>query len=169
MPGEVIYTAAFYVLAGIALLAAAGVVFMPNLVHSALLLALTFVGVAGLYVLLQADFLAAVQVLVYSGAVAVIVVIGVMLTQRGEMKQSNPHNRLAAIAAVVTGLLTAVIVWVVLATPWQISTAAAPNETIPAIATALFRDYAVPFEAAAVLLLVAMIGAIILAKGAVER
>jgi NADH-quinone oxidoreductase subunit J len=100
--GEIIYTAAFYVLAAITLLAAAGVVFNRNLVHSALLLALTFIGVAGLYVLLQADFLAAVQILVYSGAVAVIIVIGVMLTRWKSVATSSPSNKLGWGAAVAT-------------------------------------------------------------------
>lgn len=163
--GELAYTLAFYFSAALTLTAAAGVVMKRNLVHSALLLALTFIGVAGLYVLLSADFLSAVQLLVYNGAVAVIVVIGVMLTQAGEMKNSNPSNKMAFGAALVTGFILAFITAAILLTPWKISPAAAPQVTAPAIAQLLLSDFAIAFEAVAVLLLVAMIGAIILARG----
>jgi NADH:ubiquinone oxidoreductase subunit 6 (subunit J) len=164
--GELIYTVAFYVLAAITLIAAAGVVFNRNLVHSAFLLALTFIGVAGLYVLLQADFLAAVQILVYSGAVAVIIVIGVMLTRWKNVATSSPSNKLGWGAALATLLLTGIIVCSVLVTPWNLSAAQGPAATASAIAAVLFSDYMVAFEAVAVLLLVAMVGAIILARGA---
>ena len=163
--GEYVYTAAFYFSAALTLGAAAGVVMKRNLVHSALLLALTFIGVAGLYVLLSADFLSAVQLLVYNGAVAVIVVIGVMLTQAGDITNSNPGNKLAFGAALVTGCILALVVGAILLTPWKLSSLPAPDVTAPAIAQILLSDYAVAFEAAAVLLLVAMVGAIILAEG----
>jgi NADH dehydrogenase subunit J (EC 1.6.5.3) len=65
-----------------------------NLVQSAFLLSVTFLGVAGLYMTLEAEFMAAVQALVYSGAVAVLVVIGVMLTHREQMSRSNPPNKM---------------------------------------------------------------------------
>lgn len=168
MTGDMIYTAVFYLLSGLILTAAAGVVLNRNLVHSALLLALTFIGVAGLYILLAADFLAAVQILVYNGAVAVLVVIGVMLTQQGDMANSNPVNRLGIPAAVVTGGVIAVLVFAVMSTPWKLSGLAAPHQGTAALAAELLTDYVVPFEVAAVLLLAAMIGAIILAKGVDE-
>jgi len=163
---DIVYAAWFYFLAAIVLAAACGVVFKRNLVHSALLLAVSFAGVAGLYILLEADFLAAVQLLVYSGAVAVIIVIGVMLTQReaGAMPVSSPSNRLRLPAALVALFLTGLAVWTVLATPWQAAAGPAP-ESAPAIAQSLLTDFVVAFEAAAILLLVAMIGAIILARG----
>ena len=167
MAGELIYTVSFYVLAALCIAAAAGVIFQKNLVHSALCLALTFIGVAGLYVLLQADYLAAVQLLVYNGAVAVMIVIGVMLTQRGDMANSNPFNNLMIPAAVVTAALVGVAGWAVYCTKWTIA-GQSPAISIEAIAMLLFNDYAVAFEAAAVLLLVAMVGAITLAKGADE-
>lgn len=164
--GDYIYTVAFYLLAALTLLSAAGVVFNRNLVHSAFLLALTFIGVAGLYVLLQADFLAAVQILVYSGAVAVIIVIGVMLTRWKSVSQSSPNNKLGLFGAIAAILLTGIIVCAEIATPWKLAAATGPAATAPAIAAALFSDYVVAFEAVAVLLLVAMVGAIILARGA---
>ena len=168
MASDVVYTVAFYVLAALCLTAAAGVIFQKNLVHSALSLALTFIGIAGLYVLLQADFLAAVQLLVYNGAVAVMIVIGVMLTQQGNMSNSNLTNRLAIPAAFVTTALLAVSGWAIYGTSWKISTVEPASNSMATLAKLLFNDYAVAFEAAAVLLLVAMVGAITLAKGADE-
>ncbi|MDF2500028.1 MAG: nuoJ [Anaerosporomusa subterranea] len=167
MAGDVVYTVAFYALATLCLAAAAGVIFQKNLVHSALCLALTFVGIAGLYVLLQADYLAAVQLLVYNGAVAIMIVIGIMLTQQGDMAKSNPSNQLVIPAAVVSIALLAVSGWAVYGTKWTVSSQA-PATSLEAISKLLFNDYAVAFEAAAVLLLVAMVGAITLAKGADE-
>lgn len=157
--------AAFYLLAAIVLAAAAGVVFRRNLVHSALLLAVTFIGVAGLYILLAADFLAAVQLLVYNGAVAVIVVIGVMLTQKGDMKNSNPDGRLGRSALVVAALLAGGLLTAALKTNWPAAVKPMPAETAGPIAALLLGDFAIAFETAAVLLLAAMIGAIILARG----
>jgi len=108
------HTLAFYALAGITLAAAAGVVFKRNLVHSAFLLSVTFLGVAGLYMTLEAEFLAAVQALVYSGAVAILVVIGVMLTQRDDMSRSNPPNTMIAAGALAAIAIAGVIVRAVL-------------------------------------------------------
>lgn len=166
---ENMYTLAFYVLSALTIGSAAGVVMLRNLFHSALFLALTFVGVAGLYVLLSADFLAAVQILVYGGAVAVMIVLGVMLTQRGNMDESSPANRWGLGGAIVTGAFLATLIWAVLTTQWNISPEPMTENTAPAIAQSLLQEYVVPFEIAALLLTVAMIGAIILAKGAKDE
>lgn len=168
MAGDLVYTLAFYVLAALCLIAAAGVIFNKNLVHSALCLALAFIAIAGLYVLLQADFLAAAQVLVYNGAVAVMITIGVMLTQRGDIKESSLSNKLVIPSAVVTLAMLAVFGWAILSTPWGISSEKPLETTVASLAKLLFGKYVVPFEVAALLLLVAMIGAITLAKGADE-
>lgn len=169
MMQDLTYTAAFYLLSLLTLGAGLGVVVKRNLVHSALLLALSFIGVAGLYILLQAEYLAAVQILVYSGAVAIMVVIGIMLTVRGDMQDSNPPGRLRWSAAVVSVLFTGMLLVLVTATPWKHSAAAAAQNAVPLLATLMLGDYMLAFEAAAVLLLAAMLGAIILAKGADEQ
>jgi NADH-quinone oxidoreductase subunit J len=104
---------------------------------------------------------------VYNGAVAIMIVIGVMLTQQGDMTKSNPNNRLLLPAAFVTAGLMAVSGWAIFGTKWAISSEA-PAISLNAISTLLFRDYAIAFEAAAVLLLAALVGAITLAKGADE-
>ncbi|HWJ02399.1 MAG TPA: NADH-quinone oxidoreductase subunit J [Verrucomicrobiae bacterium] len=157
----------FLVFALLTVFSAYMVVSSRNIVHSALFLALTFVGVASLYVLLDADFLAAVQLLVYGGAVAIMVVFGVMLTLRsGEVDNSNPdtkHWLWGAIASVLTFLVFLLVVFTTKA--WGVSAEAAGGTTTGDISWLMLTKYVVPFEAAAILLLVAMIGAIILAKG----
>lgn len=164
---ELVYSVAFYLLAAVTLLAAIGVVAKQNLVHSALLLTVAFIGVGGLYVLLHADFLAAVQILVYAGAVAVIITLGVMLTRRESMADSNPDHGHKMLAMFLVGLFAIVMISIFVATPWQLTTNAF-SDTVGGIADLMLGEYVVAFEVAAVLLLVAMVGAIILAKGADE-
>ena len=162
MNGGVAHTLAFYFLAGVTLAAAAGVVFKRNLVHSAFLLSVTFLGVAGLYMTLEAEFLAAVQALVYSGAVAILVVIGVMLTQRSDMGQSNPPNKMIVIGGLASLAIVGVIVWAILGTAWKPGGAVV---TVADIGRRFLTDFAPPFEAVALLLLAALIGAVVLFKG----
>lgn len=157
------HTLAFYLLAGITLAAATGVVFKRNLVHSAFLLSVTFLGVAGLYMTLEAEFLSAVQALVYSGAVAVLVVIGVMLTQRDDMSDSNPPNSMRAAGGAAAASVVGVLVWAVMATPWK--TGKGSIVTVADIGRRFLTDYAPPFEAVALLLLAAVIGAVVFFKG----
>lgn len=154
---------AFYALAGITLAAAAGVVFKRNLVHCAFLLSVTFLGVAGLYMTLEAEFLAAVQALVYSGAVAILVVIGVMLTQRDDMSQSSPPNKMLVAGGLAAITIVGVIVWAVLGTPWK--TGKGSIVTAADIGRRFLTDFTPPFEAVALLLLAALIGAVVLFKG----
>lgn len=163
------YTIAFYILAAITLVSAAGVVTRRNLVHSAFLLTLCFIGVSGLYVLLQAEFLAAVQLLIYGGAVAVILVLGIMLTHRSNMEQTNESNSWSRWAMLLSSLLAGIAFVVIVSTPWHYSLAKIVENTAPAMARSLLTDYMVAFETAALLLLAAMVGAIVLAKGVDEE
>jgi len=163
MGDGLMHTLAFYFLAGITLAAATGVVFKRNLVHSAFLLSVTFLGVAGLYMTLEAEFLAAVQALVYSGAVAVLVVIGVMLTQRDDMSKSNPPNKMVVAGASAALAIVGVLVWAVVATPWKTGRGAVVS--VADIGRRFLTDFAPPFEAVALLLLAAVIGAVVLFKG----
>lgn len=158
--------ALFYIFALIILIFAVLMVSSKNLVHSALFMIVVFIGVACVYVMLQADFLAVVQILVYVGAISILLVFGVMLTRRDDMSRSNPGNDHRKMAFFVSLVLFGVIVWKVLATKWPIIASEAVQPTVGPIADLLLGKYIVPFEAAAVLLLVAMAGAIILGKGA---
>lgn len=161
------HTLAFFLLSGITLAAAAGVVFKRNLVQSAFLLSVTFLGVAGLYMTLEAEFLAAVQALVYSGAVAVLVVIGVMLTHREDMSRSNPPNKMIVAGGLASLAIVGVLVWAVLGTSWQ--TGKGGIVGAGDIGRRFLTDFAPPFEAVALLLLAALIGAVVLFKGGREQ
>ncbi|MHB0999808.1 MAG: NADH-quinone oxidoreductase subunit J family protein [Armatimonadota bacterium] len=155
--------ATFIVIAMVVLGSALMVVSLKNIFHSLLFLALSFLGVAGVYLLLSADFLAAVQVLVYIGAITVLLMFALMLTHRimnTNLRQTTEQIWLAI--PVTIGILV-VFVRVFVLHPWSyIPGAAKPTTGI--IGQALLRDYLLPFELASIVLLVAMIGAIVLAK-----
>jgi NADH-quinone oxidoreductase subunit J len=157
-------TIAFWILALVVIAAALSVVFLRNVVRAALALVVCFVTVAGLYITLSADFLAAVQILVYVGAISVLIILAVMMTR--EVQQGSPANRLRLPVFVVAMVLLGIMVYTVLKTPWQVSAAAplAPT-TGPLAAKLLGQDgYVLPVEIAAVLLLAAIIGAIVIAR-----
>ncbi|NLW25158.1 MAG: NADH-quinone oxidoreductase subunit J [Clostridia bacterium] len=156
----------FWLLSFITLGSALSVVFLTNIVHSALALIMTFLGVAGIYLTLQADFIAAVQVLVYAGAVSILIVFGIMLITRGSgnMQETNLFGKYKYTAAIVVTFLFGVIVYFLIQTPWSIATGTLPENTVSGIAHLLLSDYVIAFELAAILLTVSMIGAIVIAK-----
>lgn len=154
----------FIALSTVTLAAAVGVVTNRNLFRSALLMILSFVGVAGIYVLLEAGFLAAVQVLVYVGAIAILIIFGVMLTPNMMRRDIRAANRQWLIGLVVAAALFVLLVFVLTSTGWRTVSTAAPQDAISGIGEALVGDYLVPFEVASVLLLVALVGAIIIAR-----
>ncbi|MBR1553462.1 MAG: NADH-quinone oxidoreductase subunit J [Schwartzia sp.] len=160
----------FFLFSGLALLFACGVIFFRNVVHSALSLTATFICVACLYLSIGADFMGAVQILVYGGAVAVLIVMAIMLTRRDDMANSNPSRGLLqhVAAAVVAGMFLLAMAAVALLSPFQ-SAPQTLGDAAPRLADLMLTHYVLPFEVAAVLLLIAMIGAIVLAKGADER
>ena len=156
----------FYFLAAVTIIGALGVVLSPNVVHSALFLVLSFIGVAAIYFYIGAEFLGAVQLMVYSGAVAVLIVMAIMLTRRDSMAQSNPSQTL--FRRVVTGLLAGSIFFLIgcgiVLAPLPAGGFAAPTGA-DEIAQLMLGTYLVPFEVTAVLLLAAMVGALLLARG----
>lgn len=156
--------AIFYVLAAVILGSAILVVTLKNLVHCVLWLAVTFIAIAGLFMMLNADFLAMVQILVYAGAVCIMVVFAIMLTQRKDMSTSNLFNAQFKVAGLVAFLTALVSGFLGARTAWTVSATPVPPKTVEAIAELLLTKYVIPFEVAALLLLVALIGAIILAK-----
>jgi len=159
-------TVLFYLFGILILFAAVGTVASSNLVHSALYLVAAFIGVACIFLLLYADFLALVQLLVYVGAISVLLVFGVMLTRRSDIRESNPFGALKIAGGLVSVALFLVAGRLILLTGWGTSTSVpAEQGTINQITDLLLTDYAIPFEAAGILLLVAMIGAIIIGKG----
>ncbi|WP_347487825.1 NADH-quinone oxidoreductase subunit J family protein [Desulfoscipio sp. XC116] len=157
---------AFYGLAVTILGAATMVVFMRNIVHSVLFLAVTFIAMGGLFLLLDADFIAAVQVMVYAGAVCIMVVFAIMLIQRTDMKATNLFNKQIFAGAGLVALVVAMCAVFAGRTAWTDLVAAGevPANTVQAIGELLLSKYVIPFEVAALLLLVALIGAIVIAR-----
>lgn len=155
-------TLAFWLLGAITVIGALSVLFFRDLFRAAIGLIFSFMGVAGLYILLSADFLAAAQILIYVGAIAVLLIFGIMLTR--ESHRGNPSNRMAIPGLIATAALFAAMTLVVTSTRWNISTQPPQEPTTDALAAALFTTYVLPFELASVLLLVAIIGAIVLVK-----
>ena len=164
---EGVQIVSFGILAVMMIGAALGVVLLPKIVHSAFLLAAVFIGISGLYILLNADFVAAAQILVYVGAVNVLILFAIMLVNKQEDYIKLPGRTLRKVAtgAVCAGLF-ALLGTMVLATPWSLSSTspAVISNTIVALGEHFFSDYLLPFELASVLLLMAMVGAIILAR-----
>lgn len=161
--GTLMYIA-FFLLAGLTLVAALAVVTLRNILHSALSLVVTFIGVAGIYLLLQAEFIAAVQVLLYIGAVMVLILFAIMLTQRLTEERLRQFIGKWWLAAPLAILLLVLIVPAVLTTAWvQLPKGELPADGVIALGTVLMNRYVLPFEIASVLLLVALIGAIVVA------
>jgi NADH:ubiquinone oxidoreductase subunit 6 (subunit J) len=159
-----VQTVVFIICSLVTLGAALAVVTNRNLFHSALFLILSFVGVASLYVLLEAPFLAAVQILVYVGAIAILIVFAIMLTRRlmaKDLVQSNTQWNLALLGAV---FLFVALVMILLRVNWPVVEASVPEETISILGQDLMGTYLMPFEVASVLLLVALVGSIIIAR-----
>lgn len=154
----------FWILAMVGISAALGVVLLRNVFRAALSLVLCFLTVAGLYITLSADFLAAVQVLIYVGAISVLIILAIMLTR--EVQRGSPPNQLQIPAFIVAGLFLVVLVFALTNTPWSISGTPPVAPTTAAIASQLFGQdgFILPVEIAAVLLLAAILGAIVLAR-----
>ena len=157
----------FYVLASVALSSAVMVIWSRNPVHSAIYLVLTFLSVAGVYVLLQAEFVAAVQVLVYAGGIMVLFLFVIMLVN---LKDAiGARVRLHATVSGTIGLAVVALILFVYSRGRIVSQVAGASVlrqggNMQSLGEALYSDYLLPFEVASVLLLVAMIGAIVLAR-----
>ncbi|MFN5817673.1 MAG: NADH-quinone oxidoreductase subunit J, partial [Pseudanabaena sp.] len=164
--GDGSQTVSLVVLAAMLTASAMGVVLLQNIVYAAFLLGACFISVAGLYLLLNADFVAAAQVLIYVGAVNILILFAIMLVNK---RQDYQDVKFGAIRSVVTGVvclgLFALLGVTVTSTKWAItSNIAKLPSTLLVIGQHFFSDYLLPFELASVLLLVALIGAIVLAR-----
>ncbi len=155
----------FAILSVLVLGSALGVVLFANIVYSAFLLGGVFVSMAGIYILLNADFVSAAQILVYVGAVNVLILFAIMLVNKREdfKPLKNGWVRQGSTAVVCAGLF-ALLSAVSIVTPWSISTVSPLASSVVPIAKHFFTDFLLPFELASILLLMSMVGAIILAR-----
>lgn len=158
----------FYAAATLTLFASFGVVATRNIVHAALFLLAALAGVAGLFVLLYAEFLALVQLLIYGGAIIIVILFALMLTRSGEYEGETETRRrpfAAVAAALLFGLMTAVFV----ADAERFNTNTRQAVPFRTLAEDLFAAWAVPFEIASLVLLVALIGAVVIGRAGREE
>jgi len=155
---------AFWILAVVGVGAALAVVLLRDVFRAALALVLCFLTVAGIYVTLSADFLAAVQVLVYVGAIAILIILAIMMTR--DLQKGSRANRLRIPALVVAVVFFGVVVFAMVNTSWRVISAPPQEPTTSALAIRLFGEngFLLPLEIAAVLLLTAILGAIVLVR-----
>ncbi|MCK6629380.1 MAG: NADH-quinone oxidoreductase subunit J [Leptospiraceae bacterium] len=143
---------------------ALGVVTSRNLFHSALYLILSFFGVSGYYVLLNAGFLAVVQLFVYVGAIAVLVLFAIMFSRRMMAAGQSQANQQWWVAGPVVIVLFVMLLAVVGSISWPVTEAEPSGDVVNQLGLAFLGSYLIPFEVVGILLSVALIGAIILAR-----
>ena len=155
---------AFWILAIVTVFAALAVVFLRDVFRAALALVLLFITIAGIYISLHADFLAVVQILVYVGAISILIIVGIMLTR--DVQHGNPSGKLRIPALITSALLLAALVFSIVNTSWYISPLPVQEPTTAFLGSRLFDQggYLLPVEITAVLLLTAILGAIILIR-----
>jgi NADH-quinone oxidoreductase subunit J len=164
LTSELLTQVAFFVLAAVALVGAFFAVTLRNLVRAALGLILSFMGVAGIYFVLEAEFVGVVQILIYVGAISILILFAIMLT-RGIMTSSAPSQNSQWVgAALIAVLLFAVLFGVVIGTHWNVTEMKIGSDLIPKLGTELMTTYLLPFEAVSLLLLAALVGAIVIAR-----
>jgi NADH:ubiquinone oxidoreductase subunit 6 (subunit J) len=155
----------FYLVAALIIFTALKMILSTNLVHSALFMAATFFGIAMIYVLLNADYLAIVQIMVYVGAISILFIFGVMLTKRTSMEESNQFNKYKKSGLIVVAALFVVFAATIIGIEYSPSDVAAVDSSINGISSLLLNDYSIAFEISGVTLLVSTIGAIAIGKG----
>lgn len=168
----------FWVIAISTIVGALAVVLLRDVFRASLFLIVTFLGVAGMFVLLRAEFLAAIQVIIYVGAISVLIIFAILMTR--DVEEGSPENKLKFPAAILATLFGAAAIYVAVATNWgiidvalasgDIGDAAADKvseiygNTVPWIARLLIRDFVLAFEVTGVLLLAAIIGALVIVR-----
>ncbi len=152
----------FYIFAATIVGGALGVVLVRNIVHASVLLSGSLLGVAGIYILLSVEFLALVQILIYSGAVMVLILFALMLTRTRELNGYLDGDQ-KPLAAVVSLALLGAFIAMISQTTWPRDVDQLTTVPFNSIGLELFSRWAVPFEIASGILLVALVGAIIIA------
>ncbi|MGO9640540.1 MAG: NADH-quinone oxidoreductase subunit J [Candidatus Acidiferrales bacterium] len=154
----------FFVLAAMAIAGAVNLIVQRHPIHSALSLIVVMVALAGEYLLLGSEFIAAIQIIVYAGAIMVLFVFVIMLLNAGVEERTHASRMAQYVGLPAAALLLVELVWSIrrgsAALPVEVSGAVSTRQ----LATLLFRDFVFPFELTSVLILVAIIGAVVLAK-----
>ena len=154
----------FYLFAFMVVVSGILIVTLRDIFHCALMLVICMFSVAALYVLLGADFIAAVQVLVYVGAVSVLMIFAIMLTARVSGIGIKQQNEQVPIALLVTLAFMGITLYGLGKTVWNATNAETPGQTVMALGKLLMTVYVIPFEIVSLVLLAALIGAIVIAR-----
>ena len=158
------YTIIFYVLAAMTVVSAAIVAFSNKIIYAAFALLFALFGFATLYIYLSADFIAVSQILIYVGGILILILFGVMLTTR-IYDVSIKSERNPILPSIITGIgALAVIGYVIFITPWNAVVDKEFETIAPEVGNAIMGKFLLPFEAASILLLAALIGAVLIAR-----
>ncbi|NCO38289.1 MAG: NADH-quinone oxidoreductase subunit J [Armatimonadetes bacterium CG_4_10_14_3_um_filter_66_18] len=161
---ETLQQLAFYTDAAMIVFAALMVVTLRNIFHCALFLALGFFGIAGIFVMLHAEFLAGVQVMIYVGAIAVLVLFAIMLTRGVTGQDMKQTNKQSPVAGAIALLFVVFLLKLMAGARFATSTVAPVKDSTAFLGQLLVTRYVLPFEVASIVLLMAMVGALLLAK-----
>lgn len=167
-----LFDAVFFIIAGVTVLAALGVVLFRNIIYSALSLILSFLGVAAIFFQLYSGFLGVIQILVYAGAIAVLIIFAIMLLMNHDAGKTNlntPMTKQLFAAGGMTAMMLTALVAVLGFTNWPAHQLHKIDNSVAMLADAMLIDYVIAFEAAAILLLVSVIGAILITKGVEDK
>jgi len=166
VPSQVLITLGFYLVAGLTCLFAFLVVTSRNIFHSAMYLAVTLLGVSAVYLFLDAEFLAVIQIIIYVGAVVTLFAFAIMLTSRISDKAIRQVNRQVAASCLLVAALFFVVIHLIAQSPWQASVATEQHALgIEDLGKSLMTNYILPFEVVSLLLLAALVGALVIGKG----
>ena len=155
---------AFAILAILTIGGGISVAFSARVIYAAFSLLFTFIGVAGLYVMLAADFLAVAQVIIYVGGILVLILFGVMLTQRIYDVRLKAQRIQPAIGGIAAAAVLALLVTVVLGTDWNAVVPSDPQPTTETLGHGFMKEFVFPFEFASIVLLIALVGAALIAR-----
>jgi len=167
-----IFGVIWWVIASFTVLCAVLVIHLRDLVKAAMALIGAFLGIAGFFVMLNAEFLAVVQVLIYAGGVSILIIFAILTIK--DVQHSSTFNRLRLPALLITGALLWIVIFAILDAPWslladvsvprdvEIMAAAIYNDSSPVLGTLLFQEFIIPLEAAGLVLVAALLGAIAL-------
>ena len=154
----------FLILAAIAVAGAINLILQRHPIHSALSLIVVMTALAGLYLLLEAEFVAAIQVIVYAGAIMVLFVFVIMLLNAGVEERSSLSRTARYVGVPLSVLLLVALVYGVTRSSLSMTLQPTGEHPIRAMALLLFRNFVFPFELTSILILVAILGALVLAK-----
>jgi len=154
----------FYLISFVIIISAIMVVSLKNIFHCALFLVLCLFAVSGIYFMLEAEFLAAVQILIYVGAVSILIIFAIMLTSQIDSKYKEQSNEQVTVGLFVSAAFLLACLSSLPYSVWKINDTPMPLDNIMTIGRLLMTDFVLPFEVVSIVLLAAMIGAIVLAR-----